>query len=467
MTDQNQREWPTFGDILSELNSLGELTSTLSGRSATDNHEAAIAAGTARASALVQEHRLEFDAVDTDSADSDLPEDFELPAQLAPSSIDTSVLETSTVDVDADVATQDQVVEFDTSALEPLDPSPEIDVSQLVIDRAVSDESIDAEDTPSEDIVSEDSTVDEGGWSAIPTGDEEDNSEVVTADMEAVEIELPEGSGAATAVSGFDPFTGEINWADTDWAEDEPSNVGDDAPTEGGTVFPFTANTATSMTDESHTVTSADFTPTTDNTWAQLDEQELPGGTATADFDSVATADAIENDLQDLFDLDQEPEDNNVVPLHPSSDDNSDAVVGLDTVFDQDNDAEPLQEWVGINPTDLGPQDPWAHMRPDEDVSNKTGFWSNRPKFFGGDERKQKKAERGAEAERPREDFEGGSSSSTIDSIAPAPSEHPCPSCHAAGQVELTDPLGLKVHLNCAECGQRWTQDLESDQRSA
>ena len=466
MTDQNQREWPTFGDILSELNSLGEMTSTLSGRSATDNHEAAIAAGTARASALVQEHRLEFDAVDIESVDSDLPEDnFELPAQLAPSSIDTTVLETASDDVDTDLATQDQVIEFDTSALEPLDPSPGFDVDQLIIDRGTADDATTAEEDISEEALSKEAlSDDEEGWSVLPTDVEDSDSESAITEMEAVEIELPEDSGATTTASGFDPFTGEINWADTDFAEDEPSDA---APTEGGMVFPFTTKTATSTTDESHTMTSADFAPTTDKTWAEIDESATPEGAATAGFDSVATADAIENDLQDLFDLDEEPEENNVVPLHPSSDDNSDAVVGLDTVFDQDNDAEPLQEWVGIDPTDIGPQDPWAHMRPDEDVSNKSGFWSSRPKFFGGDDRKQKKAQREAEADRPREEFEGGPSASAIDSIAPAPSEHPCPSCHAAGQVELTDALGNKVHLNCGECGQRWTQDLESNQRSA
>jgi hypothetical protein len=423
MTDQNQREWPTFGDILGELNSLGEMTSTLSGRAATDNHEAAIAAGTARASSLVQEHRLEFDAVDIESIDSDLPEDnFDLPAQLAPSSIDTTVLDTASDDVDTDLATQDQVIEFDTSALEPLDPSPDFEVDELVIDRSTADDLTAAEEDLSEEALSDD---DEEGWSILPTDVEEGDSESAIAEMEAVEIELPEDSGATTTASGFDPFTGEISWADTDWADDEPSDVSDDVPTEGGTVFPFTANTATSTTDESHTMTSVDFAPTTDNTWAELGEQAAPDGAATTGFDSVATADAIENDLQDLFDLDQEPEENNVVPLHPSSDDNSDAVVGLDTVFDQDDDAEPLQEWVGVDPTDIGPQDPWAHMRPDEDVTNKSGFWSSRPKFFGGDDRKQKKAQREADADRPREEFEGGPSASAIDSIAPAASEHP------------------------------------------
>ena len=163
-------------------------------------------------------------------------------------------------------------------------------------------------------------------------------------------------------------------------------------------------------------------------------------------IDSIATANAIESDLQDIFALDQVGDENNVIPLHPSSEDRSEAVVGLDTAFDTETDEEALQEWVGIDPQSSAAEDPWAHMRPAEDEEIKGGFWSGK-RFGGAGRRAQKESRR--EAERAKDALKN-------DYDGPA-----CPECGSPGHVDLDDPVGRKLHLSCGSCDHVWSQPAE------
>ncbi len=186
-------------------------------------------------------------------------------------------------------------------------------------------------------------------------------------------------------------------------------------------------------------------------------------------FDSIATADAIEDDLQDLFDFADDDADlggwqideadieadfpdeagspDNVVQIHdvePTDDD----VFGLDAPTPE---APAATRWVSVGLEDEQ-ADPWAHMRPDEYSEVRSGFWANRPRFFGGDERRRRKAERKALADQveARKDY------------TPV-----CPSCGENGRVDLDDPVGAKVHASCAACDHVWTEAYEVERKSA
>lgn len=418
MTDQDQREWPTFGDILTELNSLGQLSATLAGGSLSS--ESSWARDTAaQITSSSNAPSLEFadTLVETEDALEDEDESDEsvlLPDHLPPAEIDTTVLEDSPVSSPSTPIGPDNL---DTSALEPLEP-------------------FDADSNPEEGHADIDSR--EGEETPVELDAAEFAPSTTLFDQDVAE------APSASFAGGIDPITGEIDWSGTEWDDDDDSgeSVAHDGELHGGIVFPFTA-----------------ALETTDSGVDTVPESPEPS------FDSVATADAIEHDLQDLFDIDQVPKENdNVVPLHPSSDDHSDQVVGLDTAFEHDTDHEPLQQWVGIDPSEIGPKDPWAHMRPTDDES-KTGFWATRSKFFGGDERKAKKKARAEAGPTDRMDRE---SPGTDDNGAES-NPYPCPSCKARGQVDLEDSMGKRVHLSCESCGQVWAQayDGGQGQRSA
>jgi predicted Zn finger-like uncharacterized protein len=113
-------------------------------------------------------------------------------------------------------------------------------------------------------------------------------------------------------------------------------------------------------------------------------------------------------------------------------------------------------DWVSLeaDPAEETP-DPWEHMRPDEADTTKTGFWANRPKFFGGDDRKRKKAERKAAQQ-----------------TAPEPAtelffDRACPNCGAECQVDLEDPIGRRVHVSCPACQHMWHTPYVTETREA
>lgn len=433
MTEQDQREWPTFGDILTELNSLGQLSATLAGGSLANESPWVRETAADIAKSSQPAWRESTDTMLDTKPDVESVDSLALPEELPPAAIDTTALQnppsgSPTISMEDD--------QLDISALEPLDPF-DSDVEPL----PPADDRFEPQTRADDRIEADDQTeaLDHIEADEVETVEQTEAAEPV-ANTTLFDQDLAETSPDAF-VGGIDPITGEIDWSGTDWAGDE-SDVSESVEhgmgeLHGGIVFPFTPATEPASTGD------AAVDPPAPN------------------FDSVATADAIENDLQDLFELDQVPKENdNVVPLHPSSDDHSDQVVGLDTVFEHDDDYEPLQAWVGIDPADIGPKDPWAHMRPtDEDP--KGGFWSGRPKFFGGEERKAKKKLRSetnaTQAMTSGEDDQSDRSSNDAHPF-------PCPSCNTGGDVDLEDTLGKRVHLSCASCGQVWAQPYDGDQ---
>ena len=179
-------------------------------------------------------------------------------------------------------------------------------------------------------------------------------------------------------------------------------------------------------------------------------------------FDSIAAADAIETDLDQLIgigddelDADRltaaiaEPdmvEPDNVIPLRPDIDmDQAPATPEQQSPVAPEG---PLLTsgtgWVALAPEPAThAPDPWADMRPTEEPK-KTGFWANRPKFFGGDERRRRKSERReTEVEPPKQAVDV-----TFDKE--------CPRCGSECQVDLDDPIGRRVHVSCPSCQNIW-----------
>lgn len=186
------------------------------------------------------------------------------------------------------------------------------------------------------------------------------------------------------------------------------------------------------------------------------------------EFDSVATANAIEGELNELNDLlpdfsieepDVDESENslyldNVVPLRTTSETVADGPpqtrvshtgwVGLDEVVQQ---VVPAKEATVE-------ADPWAHMRPTEQPAQE-GFWA---KVFGGEERKRAKARR-RQAEQ-----------SLVDEAVPTAEagevafDTACPNCGGECQLDLDDPIGRRVHVSCPACDHMWiTPYLESE----
>ena len=92
-----------------------------------------------------------------------------------------------------------------------------------------------------------------------------------------------------------------------------------------------------------------------------------------------------------------------------------------------------------------GVNDPWAYIRP-KDEPEKITFWANRPKFFGGDERRKARARREA-----RRDFDQETgSASTL---------HTCPKCRAASPAEGRVSDSGRALVRCTTCEHMWFVD--------
>jgi len=90
----------------------------------------------------------------------------------------------------------------------------------------------------------------------------------------------------------------------------------------------------------------------------------------------------------------------------------------------------------------------WSEMRATDADIKPGGLWANRWKFFGGEERRKRRAER--DAEREREIEREVSNAIHIDF------DRTCPSCGAEGIVDLDDPIGRRVHMSCDSCKAEW-----------
>lgn len=190
---------------------------------------------------------------------------------------------------------------------------------------------------------------------------------------------------------------------------------------------------------------------------------------SSAEFDPIAAADEIETDLgslaefetqpndgvvfmgfkespEDLNDLEEHvPEDiatDNVVPLHPDMPESSRAAEAK---------APRQTDWVSLPaaPAEkpaINAADPWAHMRPSEEPKKK-GFWANRPRFFGGAERRQARAER-QQAELAE--------LAELDEKLGITFDKECPNCGDECQVDMDDPVARRVHVSCPSCQHIW-----------
>ncbi len=371
-----------------------------------------------------------------------------LPAPLPPSAV---------YDVDLDeLLSPNGLSPADRDALsQALEPLPEIEVDDLDPSHMGDVEEIDVPVEPFDDPAVLAGSLDIEPFSPLP--EPVDTSEVDELDWSVVswadgsgstETELPEAPIAEPIV---EPLVFEV----------EPDDLGEPE------AQPFTTEWLTAEPETSTLDAPAPPVDLGDPVPDAIDNvTEIPS------FDSVATADAIENDLNDLFaftdddaptpdlgdwDIEESaieadfPEEigspDNVVQLHDVEETTND-LYGLDadTVHTPDSSCFVT---VALNEEK---EDPWAHMRPDEFSDVKTGFWANRPRFFGGDERKRRRAQR-KEVETQLEARSG---------IVPT-----CPSCGAAGRVDLDDPVGHKLHASCESCDHVWTESYGEERRSA
>ncbi len=224
------------------------------------------------------------------------------------------------------------------------------------------------------------------------------------------------------------------------------------------------------------------------------DTIELPGD--ATEFDSVATAEEIENHLDSLLNYEEQASADldNVIPLRRDVDlqadfhnelakttaegNGSSDLFGNDAFADNTLEDNTLQDntlqdnveqfnielaadnsdapdntsvapshggWVSLPPeVKTKSPDPWAHMRPTEEPKKK-GFWANRPKFFGGEERRRARAQRTPDAE-----------SALDDNVVGISYDKACPNCSTECQVDLDDPIGRRVHVSCPSCQHMW-----------
>ena len=173
----------------------------------------------------------------------------------------------------------------------------------------------------------------------------------------------------------------------------------------------------------------------------------------STDFNSVATAQAIEGDLEDLDSLDE-----NLAEVVPFDTNRPGVELELDTAGQGDplapieadsrkvQYAELIDEevetpaWRQIeDPSKTNTEDPWAHMRPVEEPKKKR-WWGG---IFGNGSKKSKSDEMVAQQEE-------------IDAAVNLSIDTVCPECGSDGHVDLDDPIGRRVHLSCTACRTEW-----------
>ena len=183
----------------------------------------------------------------------------------------------------------------------------------------------------------------------------------------------------------------------------------------------------------------------------------------STDFNSVATAQAIEGDLEDLDSLDE-----NLAEVVPFDTNRPGVELELDTAGQGDplapieadsrkvQYAELIDEevetpaWRQIeDPSKTNTEDPWAHMRPVEEPKKKR-WWGG---IFGNGSKKSKSDEMVAQEEE-------------IDAAVNLSIDTVCPECGSDGHVDLDDPIGRRVHLSCTACRTEWHTPYNFDIQS-
>jgi len=203
------------------------------------------------------------------------------------------------------------------------------------------------------------------------------------------------------------------------------------------------------------------------------DVHQLHQGETDLDpFDSVRTTNEIDGNLSEFFTFDTdfaEPATgnlesdlfDNVVPIRPvpesSAVDEAHWATELPNEPRQAIETQPVVEakhtgGPGLNntpETSHEDDDPWAYMRPTEGAGAKH-LWAKLPKFFGGDERKRRKAERRDTATHAAKTEDRGEAELEI------AFDSECPNCGSECQVDLDDPIGRRVHVSCPSCDHMW-----------
>lgn len=448
MTDKNQREWPSFNDILEELNTLGGLSAAPSTPEPTSlpllstpgpldqasveetsdwafDTEALFEADTAEAD-QIDSDGLGADQVEADTTDSELVDtdefgvSFEAPTPAAPDAPDAPepddapafdpIIPESTAPDSIDWSSWDfqpEAISADPFSAPPIEADP-------IADAAPGDEA---------GVVFQIDTTD-----IDPEPAEAVDAELELDDTEAMSAEQPSPiDSVATADEIEDDLQELFNMVEVD--ETEASQIELEEQTEA----PADATELASL-DE---LTSDEF---------QLEAPEIDP--SAEDLELAAAVEALSKDSE------QPAHPDNVVPLHPDPVDYTHEVVGLDGAFDparpQPVEPQAAAEFVGVETDDTDSDDKWDYLRPGDEEVAAGSIWSRRRKFFGGDERKTQKAARRQTEE--DETFDAGP---------------PCPKCDAPGHVDLDDPIGGKIHLSCHKCDHVWSQLADTQPESA
>ncbi len=309
--------------------------------------------------------------------------------------------------------------------------------------------------------------------------------ELPTPDPTPVEVFDDLNIGSEISLDDVPQFTADELLSGDD---NDPSTEIGEIPS--GAVFELDESTIAASDDTDEPV-SEFTTPSIDLFDLSVSSQEIEE--AGGGFDSIATANAIEGELNELSDLtalesddlatDEEPSVelfsmDNVIPIRPDASDdagsnedgpssdwlNPHEVVAtpLSHALDGPPPARVSQTgWVGLETVQPEPEketeevkvnDPWAHMRPSEEPRSE-GLLA---KIFGGEERKRAKARRRAQEQ-------GEPESNTDEADAKLVFDPTCPNCGGECQVDLDDPIGRRVHVSCPSCDHMWfTPYIES-----
>ncbi len=440
------------------------------------------------------------------SPDIDLFGSDLLPEPLAPLDIDTSAVRALLLP-----SGDSTVEEFDLRALDPLEPAPaESDPFEPVA--AESLESVDTSPLASAEAVD----LGESAFSADSPFDT-DSSFESTSPFEPESVfdlafdadALPEVDTTPNVFEDLDPMNGISLDDDPQFTDDvEPS-------TELPSAAVFELDESAISAAEASESTGGGFTqPPIDSFDLQTTSESIENeriaefgedlyGLALSDdepsddfteFDSVATANAIEGELNELsdlsalepdFSLNDEPsvdtfDLDNVVPIRPEPSPNDESADSANDLLNSnwlnptDGAATPLSHaadgppparvaqtgWVGLEAVQPELEkvaddvaDPWAHMRPTDEPKSE-GFLA---KIFGGDERRRARARR-----RAKEVSESEPNSYEAD--ADVAFDSACPNCGGECQVDLDDPIGRRVHVSCPACDHMWfTPYIEPD----
>jgi|GEM_PF-6453148 len=479
MSHEEQIEWPSFETVLRDVAPDSPTARSLASAGRRPQYSAAARA--TDSSALlgvehdVRENEIEIVEAATPARNTATVATASLPEPLAPLDLDTSSIRAlleprPTSEVESPMAEE---------ALRELDPLPELEVfadvasfddateievlDEVEVEEPVEDDSLvfelDADEIDQVDAAHELDTVDSAEPLANPFSEDSyatnDQADIDhdTSDDEVLDTPLDNLDYSSLVVDVDDLQIDDLNAPDAPELPQSVTSVpGIELPGDSSAPIEIFDDLAPmnmqgledtpSFEPESDTFDSPGLDLFDLNDDSNAIEQEriaLHGeGLYEQDtgFDSIAAADEIETDLDQLIGLGDEAEPDNVIPLRPEIDIAETATSSESSPMDLDGlSLASGTDWVALAPEPASQaSDPWADMRPTEEPK-KTGFWANRPKFFGGDERRRRKAE--------RRETEG----EALDQAVDVTFDKECPRCGSECQVDLDDPIGRRHRI--------------------